>query len=70
MLGHIVLEDRGGLGVVPVEAIENGVDMGRPGFTLIKGNHLGGDIVRVGDDAGLALFLEVVLFGGIFDCGP
>lgn len=42
LLHHVVLEDRGSLGVVPIEAIENSIDMGRPGFTLVEGDHLAG----------------------------
>ena len=37
--GHIVLEDGGGLGVVPIEAIEDCLNMGRPGLTLVEGDH-------------------------------
>lgn len=40
LLLDVVLEDRGGLGVVPIEAIENGVDMGRPALTLVECDHL------------------------------
>ena len=40
LLHHVVLEDGGSLGVVPIEAIENGVDVGRSGFTLVEGDHL------------------------------
>lgn len=40
LLLDVVLEDRGGLGVVPVEAIEDGIDMRRPGFTLVESDHL------------------------------
>lgn len=42
LLHHVVLEDGGGLGVVPIEATENGVDMTRSGFTLVEGDHLVG----------------------------
>lgn len=66
LLHHVVLEDRGGLGVVPIEATENGVDMARSGFTLVEGDHLVGFVKRGLKRAGL----EVFLFGGIFDCGP
>lgn len=36
LLGNIVLEYCGGLGVVPVQAVEDGVDMRRPRITLVK----------------------------------
>ncbi|KAK5800262.1 hypothetical protein VI817_002474 [Penicillium citrinum] len=40
LLLDVVLEDCGGLGVVPIEAIEDGIDMGRPGLTLVESDHL------------------------------
>lgn len=44
LLGDIVLEDSGGLGVVAVEAIEDGVNVGRAGLALVEGDtHLDGD---------------------------
>lgn len=40
LLGDIILEDGGGLGVISVQALEDGVDVGRPGLALVKsGNH-------------------------------
>ena len=44
LLHHVVLEDSGGLGVIPIKAIENSLDICRSGFTLVEGDHLVGDL--------------------------
>lgn len=68
LLHHVVLEHRGGLGVVSVEAIENGLNVSRAGLTLVKGDtHLVGDAwVRKQSDGDDGSFILV----GFFDCGP
>lgn len=38
LLGHIVLEHSRGLGVVSVEAVEDGFDVSRSGLALIEGD--------------------------------
>jgi hypothetical protein len=59
LLCHVVLEDGGSLGVVAIEAIEDGIDMSRPGFTLVEGDHLG--CCLRGDEGGS--LLDVFLVG-------
>jgi hypothetical protein len=39
LLGDIFLEGRGGLGVVSVEAVEDGLDVFRPVGRVVEGNH-------------------------------
>ena len=42
LLGDIVLEDGGGLGVVSVQAVEDSVDVRRAGLALVeRGDHVG-----------------------------
>lgn len=42
LLHDIVLEYRGRLGVVSVEAVQDGINVGRPGLALVEGDdHLG-----------------------------
>lgn len=42
LLGHIVLEHGGGLGVVSVQAVEDGVDVSRTRLALVEGGDHGG----------------------------
>lgn len=53
LLRDIVLEHGGGLRVVPVESIQDGIDMGRSSLTLVKGDHLGGGLERCCQSASL-----------------